>query len=156
MEINLIVAVDEKNGIGKDGKLPWHIPEDLRRVKSLTFLCPVITGRKTFKSLGNKLLENRYYAVVSSSEFTGFKSVTNAVRGIEQFIGYKVAWIIGGAGIYKEALDNNLVDKLYITRVKGDYDCDVFLPEIDYSRWQLIESNDIGVCVYDVYEKATR
>jgi dihydrofolate reductase len=143
MKISIIVATDEKNGIGKNGLMPWHISEDFKRFKEITINHPVIMGRKTWESLPNKPLPNRYNLVVTrDSEFTieasrtgeDFAIVGSLEEGIElakKQVGSDETFIIGGGQIFQQAI--NLADKLYITKVKGDFGANTFFP--DYSMF---------------------
>lgn len=140
--ISLIAALDDKNGIGKANGLPWKIPEDSTYFRTVTTGHPVIMGRKTYESMG-RLLPNRQNFIVTREE--GF-SVDGAVithtleEAVEQAnkLGDEEIFIIGGGQIYKEAIEKGLADRVYITKIKGDYGCEVFFP--DYSEFKKIIS----------------
>ena len=141
-EIVIIVAIAEGNVIGMDNNIPWHISEDLKRFKSLTMGHTVIMGRKTFESLPESArpLPGRKNLVITSDREL-------CDDGIESFSALKYAlmsqkeeekvFIIGGARLYEEALP--LAHTLEITKVEGNYDGDVFFPEINYDDWNLVE-----------------
>ena len=140
--INIIVAIGQNNEIGCNNKLPWNIPEDLKRFKELTLNYPVIMGRKTFESIG-KPLSNRLNIVISNNDNFSSKgiikmnSLTNALKYIHQ----EEVFIIGGAQIYEQSI--YLADKLYITRIFDTFEADTYFPKIDLKYWKLeqIESN---------------
>jgi len=140
--INIIVAIGQNNEIGCNNKLPWNIPEDLKRFKELTLNHPVIMGRKTFESIG-KPLSNRLNIVISNNDNFSSKgiikmnSLTNALKYIHQ----EEVFIIGGAQIYEQSI--YLADKLYITRIFDTFEADTYFPKIDLKYWKLeqIESN---------------
>ena len=143
MIISLLIAMDEKRGIGKAGKLPWHLSSDLRRFRELTMGHHLIVGRKTFESIG-KPLPGRHTIVVTCN--TNFKPDGCFVaRSVEEAIalarerGETEAFVIGGAGIYARALD--ATDRIYLTEVHAEVDADTFFPEFDRSAW--IETQQI-------------
>ena len=120
MKINLIAAIDNKKRIAVDGKIPWHIPEDLRLFKEITMGHAVIMGRKTWESLPSKPLFGRTNIVVSSKLQDDAFIVDNLNNALVQ-ANYKQcskAFIIGGAQLYQEALP--MVHRVYLTRVTYD------------------------------------
>ena len=101
--IGILVAVSPEGIIGKDNSIPWHYSADLKRFKRLTVGKTVIMGRKTWESLPIKPLPERRNIVITRSDFDDvdcFKSINDALDTCDGDI-----WFIGGAGIYKEALD---------------------------------------------------
>jgi len=136
--ISIVVAHDDCNGIGKDNKLPWNCPDDLRFFKKLTTGHTVVMGYNTWVSLPVKPLPNRLNMIVSANHHV-IEDETHPldvlmIGSMELFKQYitncKVEdmFIIGGAQIYKQALEMDIVDKMYITRIKGNYNCDTFFP----------------------------
>jgi len=132
--ISLIAAVAENGLIGKDNKLPWHLPEDLRFFKKTTLGHPIIMGRKSFESIG-KALPGRTNIVltrnVNFAETENLKvahSLEEAFK-IAQETGTDECFVIGGAEIYKESLP--FCQKLYITRVHGIFEGNTFMPEFE-------------------------
>lgn len=134
--ISIIAAMDEKRGIGKNGSIPWYIPEDFKHFKEITMGHPVIIGRRTFESIG-KILPGRANIIVSrnlddkttAGEVSWASSLTDAINLAKEKEGSDEVFIIGGGEIYKQALENNLVEKMYLTIVDGEYDADTFFPE---------------------------
>ena len=131
MKVSIIVAVDKKRGIGKDGKMPWNIPEDLKMFRQVTMGHPVIMGRKTFESMG-KRLPGRTNIVISKDpnlKITDCKIATSLEDAIEiarEALGSTEAFVIGGGQIFSQAI--NIVDKIYLTLVEGEYQVDTFFP----------------------------
>jgi len=139
--IGIIAALDEKRVIGKDGKLPWHISEDLKNFKRLTSGSTVIMGRKTFESIG-KPLPNRNNIVVSTTmqPTEGLDVCTSLPGAIEKAKSYgQDIFIIGGARAYEEGL--NVADKLFLSYVKGVHDGDTYFPEFNEEDW-IVESRE--------------
>lgn len=144
-EICIVAAVSEKNlAIGKDNKLPWRIPEDLRRFKELTTGHVVVMGRKTFESIG-KPLPNRINIVVTRIETFEAPgcivchSLNEAIETARKDEQEKV-FIIGGGKVYNAAI--GLADKLYLTLVEGEFEGDTFFP--DYSNFKRVVSEKAG------------
>jgi dihydrofolate reductase len=140
MPVSLIVAVSSNGVIGRDGGLPWHLPRDLRHFKATTTGHHLIIGRRTWDELG-KPLPGRTMVVVTRN--AGFVAEgASVVHSLDQAFAIvrddDEPFIGGGAHIYREALDRDLVDRLYITRVHADLEGDTFFPEYDLDRWQLI------------------
>lgn len=130
--INLIVACDPTGIIGVNGKLPWHIPEDLKRFKELTMGNTMIMGRKTWESLPDNVrpLPGRCNIVLSNSdtwscdtkpkshhelELMDAYSIDEAIKLSQRHHPEKEIFIIGGASVYREALERDLVDRVYLT-----------------------------------------
>ncbi len=135
--ITIIAAISENNVIGRNNKLIWHLPEDLKRFKKLTSGHSVIMGRKTFESI-NKALPNRHNIVVSKNrEFSadGVTVCNSLEKALLISINDNQPFIIGGGQIYAQAI--NLADKIELTKIKKLFDGDVFFPKIDTNIWQL-------------------
>lgn len=146
MKISIIVAIDQKRGIGKAGKLPWNIPEDLKHFKEITNGHTIIMGRKTFESIG-RVLPNRTSIIITRDE--NFKaegaiiahSLNEALSlARRRLTRLEEVFIIGGGQVFKEALEKDLVDKIYLTKVLGDFNCDTFFP--DYSNFKKISEEN--------------
>jgi len=135
-EIIILAAIAEKNRvIGKDGKLPWHISEDLKRFKQLTTGYAVLMGRKTFESIAERLgkpLPERRNIVLSSKSFVYYPGVETYPSIESALIATKKEdkiFVIGGERVFKETI--KMVDTLELTIVAGDYDGDAFFPEYE-------------------------
>jgi dihydrofolate reductase len=140
--ISLIVAMDRKRGIGKAGKLPWHLSSDLKRFRELTMGHHVIVGRKTYESIGKPLPGRQMIVVTRNSHFTPEGclvggSVTEAIE-LARSRGESEVFVIGGAEIYTQALDR--ADRIYLTQVHAEVDADTFFPELEASAWTETDS----------------
>ena len=146
MIISLVVAASENNAIGKQGKLLWHLPNDLRFFKNITWAMPVAMGRKTFESLNSKPLNGRLNIIITRQKdfkADGIVVINNSTDAafIAQQNDYKELMILGGGEIFKESMPK--ADKIYITRVHATFeDADAFFPEIDENKWQLTSNQD--------------
>lgn len=144
--LSLIVAKAENNVIGKDNKMPWHLPQDLQYFKAKTLGKPIVMGRKTFESLGRVLPGRPHIIITRNAEYQAPDNcyvVSSLGDALEQAlrimpVDQHEAVVIGGAQIYSEALA--IVDRLYVTEVGLTPEGDTFFPEIDPTRWQSIES----------------
>ena len=140
-EVAIIVIVDENNGIGKDGDLLCHLPNDLKHFKKLTTGHIIIMGRKTYESLPNGALPNRINIVITSDNADNYPGCIVARSVDEAFLLTKKkdkVFIIGGGKIYNSTL--YLANKLYLTRIHHRFeDADTFFPDIDFNNWELIE-----------------
>jgi len=139
--LSLIAAIANNNVIGKDNKLIWHIPEDLKRFKQITDNKTIIMGRNTFESLG-RILPNRKHVVLCSTgklkiEDPNVKIVTGTHELQEYSNSEEECFVIGGGIVYRILLP--YVEKMYITRVYHDFDGDIFFPEIDESKWKVVD-----------------
>jgi dihydrofolate reductase len=142
--ISIIVAIAENYAIGKNNDLLWHIPEDLKRFKRLTTGHSVIMGKKTYESLPRKPLPNRRNVIITDDPGDHFEqcvtvfSVEDVLKNIDHD---EENFVIGGASVYRQFLP--LSDRMYITWVHKPFDADVFFPEIDFSEWSLVSSEDV-------------
>lgn len=142
MELIIIAAVSENNVIGKDGKLPWHIPEDMKHFRSLTLGHPVIMGRKTFESLGKPLDKRVNIVITSQKNYTpeGIVIVHTFQEALDRCRNYEKAFVIGGASVFADALP--LADRLELTRVHSNIEGDAFFPDFDLSQWKEIAKEE--------------
>jgi len=141
MEKIIIAAIAENKAIGKNGDLPWHIPEDMKHFKNTTTGHPVIMGRKTYQSFPEnvKPLPNRTNIVLTRSNFEPedesvkkANSLEKAYRQAEKLD--EKAFIIGGASVYRQAIKD--ADKMILTEVHKEVDGDTFFPEWDKNQWE--------------------
>ena len=150
MEIALIYARAANGTIGKDGAMPWHLPEDLAHFKQLTSGCPVVMGRKTWDSLPARfrpLPGRRNIVITRQSDWSQngvqrASSLPEALQIAEQQDGgssssssSSTVWIMGGAQIYAQALP--LADRVEVTEIAQDFDGDAFAPVLG-PEWQLV------------------
>ena len=129
MQIHLIWAQDENGGIGKDGKLPWHISEDLKNFKKLTSSSTILMGRNTWESLPVKPLPERRNIVLSSKVLSDVECYTSVEECIETLDGdgTEKLFIIGGSTVYHNFIHR--ADELHITHVDElTEDIDTYFP----------------------------
>jgi dihydrofolate reductase len=134
--ISIIVAIARDNGIGKDNKLLWHIPADLKRFRQITTGHTVIMGKNTFLSLPGGPLKNRRNLVISdnrSDRFEGCEMVFSIEEAIDRCDENKENFVIGGASVYRQFLP--LASKLYLTRIHKTLEADTFFPDILPEEW---------------------
>ena len=177
---SIIVAIGNNNEIGKNNKLLWHIPEDLKKFKEITFGKTVVMGRNTYESIG-KPLPNRHNVVLSKNfklfsnnndinsvpchkenkknlekcKFNNLEICDNFSKVIEKYKNSdEEVFIIGGAQVYKKALELGIVEKLYISYVEfSDNEADTYFPEIDYNIWKKVEEEKYTGWKFCVYKK---
>jgi dihydrofolate reductase len=139
MRLSIIVAMAENGVIGREGKLPWHISEDLRRFKRITMGCPIIMGRKTYDSIGQPLPGRRSIVITRKADWKadGVTTVTSLDDALRACYDADEAFVIGGAQIYDLAIPQ--ADRLYVTRIAAEIEGEVRWPPINWNDWQLIE-----------------
>lgn len=140
--ITLIAAVSRNGVIGRDGALPWRLPEDMAHFKALTMGKPLILGRRTFESIGRPL-PGRHCIVITSNERFQAPGVLRA-RSLKDALGHaaRIAadtgageiMVGGGAEIYAAALPH--ADRIYLTEVHADVSGDVHFPSLDRHQWR--------------------
>ena len=132
--ISIIAAIGKNRELGKEGKLLWHIGDDLKRFKALTMRHPIIMGRKTFESIG-KPLPGRTNIVITRDENWSHEgviathSLEEAIEKAKELDGEKI-FIGGGSQIYEQALP--YTDKLYLTLIDDEKEADSFFPEYEH------------------------
>lgn len=142
--LSIIVAISKNNVIGKDNKLLWHLPDDLKRFKKLTIGHNIIMGRKTFESIG-RVLPNRHHIILSKNAQINIDDenveILNDISKLEKYINSdEENFVIGGAAIYKLLMP--YCKKMYVTEIDKDFDGDVYFPEISLEEWKEIERED--------------
>lgn len=165
MIISVLVAMDEKRGIGKAGKLPWHLSSDLKRFRELTMGHYLIVGRKTFESIGKPLPGRQTIVVTRDASFKPqgcfvAGSVEAAIASAQER-GETEAFVIGGAAIYAQAL--GVADRIYLTEVHTVVDADTFFPEFYRDDWietqhidQPADEKNQYAFTFTVLERASR
>lgn len=142
MTITLIAAVDERGGIGKNGKIPWRLPADMRHFKELTLGKPVIMGWKTFESIGKALPERKNIVLTEDASFRGEEAIP--VHSVEEALAAAApaeeVMIIGGGATYQQFLP--LAKRMYLTRIHSVFDADTFFPEFNADEWRETERVD--------------
>lgn len=164
MIISLLLAASENNVIGRNNQLPWHLPDDLKYFKNLTWGLPILMGRKTFDSIG-KALPGRKSIVITRNRNWSREGV-EVVHSIEEArqkaegFGAKEIFVIGGAEIFRSTLPD--ATRIYLTRIHHAFDGDAFFPSISEEEWQLVSSRFCAADekntydhTYEVWEKKT-
>lgn len=161
--ISLIVAATENNAIGKDNKMLFHIKEDLLFFKNTTINKTIVMGRKTFESLPGVLPFRKHIVLSRDKGYNVENSQVEVKHSLEEVLeeikfSKEEIFIIGGEEIYRQILERNLADKIYITRIyKNVEDADTFFPEIDEKKFQIIDkkilNKDAVVYVYENISK---
>lgn len=142
MSFSLIAAVDKKRGIGKEGKLPWHLPTDLKYFNDVTTgkgKNVVIMGRLTFESIPakQKPLKNRINMVITRNEAYKVPAGVECAVSLEQGLVRASAhhpeeiFVIGGAQIFTDAIRHPECTTIYLTEIESVFDCDTFFPKVD-------------------------
>ncbi len=140
MKVSIIAALSNNGVIGKGGRLPWHIPEDLAWFKRHTSSHPVIMGRKTYESIGRRLSGRDNIVITKQKNYTApgsrtFDSLQEALKTLKE-CSYDEVFIIGGEQIYRQALE--LADRLYLTMIHEDFDGDAFFPPLPEGRFSTV------------------
>ncbi len=155
-KVSAIVAIDQKRGIGKNGTIPWFIKGEQLRLKEITTPHPVIMGRKTYESIPDKFrpLSGRPNIVITRDAMWDPHEDITIVHSIEdalqesKILDDKEIFILGGAQIFNETIA--ITDRVYLTIIKKDYDCDTFFPEyLQFSKVIDHQSNKQNDIEYD-------
>jgi dihydrofolate reductase len=142
MKTSLIVAMDIDRGIGKNNDLMWHLPSDMRFFKETTSGHVVVMGRKNYESIPEKyrplpnrenvvLTRNQSYVADDCTIFHSLEECLNYYESEEE----RTIFIIGGGEIYRQALEIDVIDEMYISHVNHSYGADTFFPEFDLKKW---------------------
>ncbi|RZA24786.1 MAG: dihydrofolate reductase [Proteobacteria bacterium] len=147
--ISHVVACTENGVIGRDGGMPWHLPDELKRFKAITMGKVLIMGRKTYESIGRPL-PGRYSIVVSRSLemlpriVTPAKSLSEALNHAQEIASnwQNEICIVGGGEIYKQTLD--VIDRIYLTRIQTTLEGDTFYPLDILSKFVCAETEKVA------------
>ncbi|WP_336761293.1 dihydrofolate reductase [Paenibacillus sp. USHLN196] len=144
--LSIIVAMDENRLIGNNGKLPWHIPWDLKYFKEKTMFKNIVMGRNTYESIG-KVLPNRTNIVLTSD--LNFKAegciVVNSIDDVLQYADKsdRESFIIGGSSIYEQFIP--LVDEMHINLIQHTFKGDSYFPSYDENDWDIYTEETVEV-----------
>ena len=154
MNLIIIAALNKKRVIGKDGKLPWHISEDLKRFKRLTLGHTVLMGRKTYESLGKPLVDRRNI-VLSTRKISGMETYSTAEAALNALKNQDNVFVIGGGKVFEQFLGK--ADELHLTLVDNDSEGDTFFPPYEHligNRFTLVnEEKHAGFTFLDYSSK---
>jgi len=136
LRLSLVAAIARNRVIGIGGRLPWHLPEDLRRFKRLTLGAPVIMGRRTHESIGRPLPGRRNIVVTrqAAARWAGCTVVPSLPAALALAADASEAFVIGGAELYAEALPH--ASRLYLTLIDATYDGDTWFPAFEAVAWR--------------------
>jgi dihydrofolate reductase len=147
MIISLIVAASTNNAIGKDNKMLWHLPNDMKYFKNTTWGMPVVMGRKTFDALAGEPLPGRFnFVITRQKDWHSRREGVKVAAGLDEALRLaeatdcKETFVIGGGQIYAEAMP--VAGRIYMTRVHGVIDGDTYFPPIDEKDWRLLSNHD--------------
>lgn len=140
MKISIIAAMSQNRVIGRDGGLPWRLPSDLKRFKSLTMGHAVIMGRKTYESIGKALQGRRCIVITNQKDYKAkdifvAHNLDEALKLVDE--NQEEIFILGGESIYRLAMDR--ATHMYLTFVHATIDGDTSFPEFDTSQWSLTQ-----------------
>jgi dihydrofolate reductase len=143
--ISLIWAMDENRAIGKDNKLPWHLPEDLKFFKRMTMGHPIVMGRKTHESIGRPLPGRENIIITRDHHYksdgcTVFNTINELLDYADQ--SQEEIFVIGGAEVFKEVIPH--ADRIYLTLIHHQFEGDTFFPVFLMDDWKL-ESREMGI-----------
>lgn len=155
MHIALIAAMSENGVIGNHNALPWHLPEELKYFREKTRDKPVIMGRKTFESIGNKPLPNRLNVILTHAlHFTApdckvVHSVEDALKAAGDYC--EEIMVMGGAEIYKAFLP--VASRIYLTVIHQIYAGDTVFPIVDWHTWKILSEEKRDGFTLKVFDK---
>ena len=134
--LTIICALAKNRVIGKDNRLIWHIPEDLKRFKALTMGHPIVMGRKTFESLPGVLPGRTHYILTGNRDYKAPAGVIccHSVPELLERLADKDAFVIGGASVYRTLLP--YAKAMELTELEKDYEGDAYFPEFSKEEWK--------------------
>jgi dihydrofolate reductase len=135
--ITIVVAIAQNHAIGKDNQLLWNLPKDLKHFKDITTGHTVIMGRKTYDSVG-KPLPKRRNIIITRQNITidGCEVVSSIEDALALCADEEEVFVVGGAEIYRQSM--HLVNRIYLTIVKKDFEADSFFPPINEKEWNTV------------------
>lgn len=139
MTLSLVVAMDRNRVIGRAGRLPWRLPDELQNFKRITMGKPIVMGRRTHESIGRPLPGRENIVVTRNPlyEAPGCRVVHSLPEALAATAGAAETLLIGGAALFEEALP--LAARLYLTEIHAEVDGDVWFPEFDRGAWREVE-----------------
>ncbi|HEV8535319.1 MAG TPA: dihydrofolate reductase [Candidatus Limnocylindria bacterium] len=134
--IAFVVARDRRGVIGKDGRLPWRLPDDMRHVRELTMGKPLIMGRRTFESIGRPLVGRTNIVLTRDPAFRceGCLVARSPDQALALVRDAPEVIVFGGAGVFRDFLP--LADRIYMTEVDAEVSGDTYFPPLDMDRWR--------------------
>ncbi|MFC6824890.1 dihydrofolate reductase [Halopelagius fulvigenes] len=166
VEYVLVAAVANNGVIGRDGGMPWHLPEDMEHFKRTTTGHPVVLGRKTYENVVEALGEpfpGRTSVVLSTQNLdlpdgavpaNSVEEATARTESAAAEMGVETAYVVGGAAVYEAFLPR--ADRMVLTELRDDYKGETTFPEFDESRWEEVERDEREAFDFVTYERADR
>ncbi len=138
MNITLIAAMTKHGVIGKNGQMPWHLPDELQHFKAVTIGKPILMGRKTFASIGRALPKRRNLVLSQQANLAlpGCEVYSSLNAALESISPDEELMVIGGATLYTQTLP--LAQCIYLTLVDCEEVGDVYFPKLNLEEWQEI------------------
>ena len=138
--LDLIVARGTNGAIGLKGKMPWHLPEDLKHFKETTMGSPVIMGRRTYESIGRALPGRTNIVLTRDASFkaTNVLHASSIEDALKLVADAPLAFIIGGANLYTQALQKNLISSAWVTEIDAAPEADAFFPNLEEKHWNRV------------------
>lgn len=135
MRISIIAAMAANRTIGLENRLPWHLPDDLKRFKALTMNHHIVMGRKTYDSIGKPLPGRDTIIVTRNMDYAvpGCVAVNSLDAALTVSFSDEEVFFVGGADLYRQALP--IANRIYLTEIRRVFDGDAFFPEFDMSQW---------------------
>lgn len=136
MVISIVAAMGKNRVVGKNNKLPWYLPADLKHFKELTLGKPVIMGKKTFESIGRPLPKRINIVLTRNENFNPQDCLTahSVEEALKSAGEAKEVMVIGGASVYAQFLPRT--DRIYLTLIDADFEGDTYFPEINPQEWK--------------------
>jgi dihydrofolate reductase len=146
LNITLVAAVDERGGIGRNNRMPWHLSDDLKHFKKLTVGKYVLMGRKTYESAKGKLPDRHLIVLSRDPKFAPADaqvvSSFEAGQELAEAAGADDLFVIGGAQVFASALP--LATRFYLTQVHADSHADIFFPPFNLADWEELERREFS------------
>ncbi len=135
MTISIIAAIGKNLVIGRNNKLPWSLPADMKRFKDLTLGKPVVMGQKTFESIGKPLSARTNIVLSHDKNFqaSGCIVALSIEEALSYLKGFDEIMIIGGSSVYEQFLP--LAEKMYLTLIDEEFEGDAYFPRLDWNEW---------------------
>ena len=156
MKLSMIVAMARNRVIWKDKELVWHYPEDFKYFKQKTTWHPIIMGQKTYESIGRPLPNRRNIVLTQTDEIDGvecFHSIPELLENLRSTVSAdEEVFVIWWAYVYKQFLDLGIIETLYLTDVKKEYEWNIYFPDFE-DKFEEISRDDRGEIDFVVYKK---
>lgn len=144
MFISFVVAAAKNNVIGKDNKLVWNLPNDMKFFKNVTWGMPVVMGRKSFEALGKALPGRKNIVLTRQEDYKAKDAIVvktmDEAKAVVKEMDVKEMMVIGGGEIFKMVMPE--AKRIYLTRVDAEPDGDAFFPEVNPAEWELVSKKD--------------